>query len=484
MFAGSSSSSAQRPPQGTAPLLLLLLVPICAVALGIGITQLTDTQAFAVIGIIAAVSTVLFVTGRRVVDGTSLTFMERAIVGIVVIASFTATWNGVRVYDFFTLSDVALIASLFLVGPILVGQRTTTPVPVWLTIPAFVFLLIGFGGVAFAGYSGAGLVHTIRLVAAMTLAPLLIGFVGGRLRVTPLLVDAWIGSMVVSGLIATSDYMLGTDFGTSITSVVASSRSTGLATHSNHLAVTAVLTVPLCVARLSTARSVSARLLYAAATTVVMLAILTSGSRGGLVAGITGILLTPLFMPSALRARTTWRSAAVIAAAAVLAISFAPNNSFVAVQRTLDSLTLSSTSSSSAASAAESDRIRGDRRQVAVDEFNQSPLFGVGLDRSRSAHNIYLQLLASTGVIGLVAFLFYLGGLLQLGLRLRSHPLLPGTLRAIAAAAGVTALLFALLGLVENQIADRYLYFPCGFVLAVHLALRTGTDKHENELIS
>jgi hypothetical protein len=51
---------------------------------------------------------------------------------------------------------------------------------------------------------------------------------------------------------------------------------------------------------------------------------------------------------------------------------------------------------------------------------------------------------------------------------------------AIVAAAGASVIIWALLGLVENQLADRYLYVPTGLIVA-GLWYRTLTREEREE---
>jgi hypothetical protein len=53
---------------------------------------------------------------------------------------------------------------------------------------------------------------------------------------------------------------------------------------------------------------------------------------------------------------------------------------------------------------------------------------------------------------------------------------------AIVAAAGASVVVWALLGLVENQLADRYLYVPTGLIIA-GLWYRTLTEEEREENI-
>jgi hypothetical protein len=83
--------------------------------------------------------------------------------------------------------------------------------------------------------------------------------------------------------------------------------------------------------------------------------------------------------------------------------------------------------------------------------------------------------LASGGVVAFLAFLSFLLGSTASGLRLsrtRGDPKLPGLAGATASSMGA----WIIMGIAENQLYDRYLLVPCGFLLAVRLLL-TATQR-------
>lgn len=372
------------------------------------------------------------------------------------------TWNGVRAGGFLTLSDPLLVLAAAAAAPSMFaasGRRTALP-PAWILVPAGAFTAIGLVSVVFLGDSPASLAGLLRLVAAMTLVPFAVGVVGGQLGAVVLLVDLWVASAAVNSGVAISDYAFGTTFGETITGVASLGRSTGLTTHSNHLAFVMVFSIPLAIGRLATARGRPARLFFAIATGAVLMAVMTSGSRGGLVGAAIAIAITPFLMPAELRRRTlAWIAIAGSVALLVGTVTFR-DEALVALDRLIGS------STETASAVSESDQERARLRHEAIENFTRNPIFGSGIAHSRSAHNVYLQLLASTGMLGTLAFIAYLLGCYWLSRRVTRQRDLPVSVRAIAATAGASAVTWALLGMVENQFADRYLFVPGGLVVA------------------
>lgn len=390
-----------------------------------------------------------------------LTLTDQLAVVLLCGSMFTMTWNGVRFGGVFAISDLFLMTATIAAVPSMFRDdpgRIALP-PLWVIVPAGVLTSVGLISVIFLGDVAGSLIGMLRLVAAMVLVPFAVGVIGGQLGTIVLLVDLWIVSAVVSAGVAISDFAIGTTFGQTITHVASLGRSTGLTTHSNHLAFVMALTAPLAIGRLAVARTWTMRIVFGGALAAVMMAVMASGSRGGLVGAALAVSVTPFLMPHGLRKRTfSW--IALAGAAAVLAGSFVfADDALVA----LDRLTGKTTE---VASVSESDFIRAELRRQSIENFSNNPIAGSGLAHSRDAHNIFLQLLASTGVIGTLAFIAFLLGYFDLSRQLSRRRSLPTEVRVIAATAGVSAITWGALGMVENQLADRYLFVPCGFVIA------------------
>jgi O-antigen ligase len=96
--------------------------------------------------------------------------------------------------------------------------------------------------------------------------------------------------------------------------------------------------------------------------------------------------------------------------------------------------------------------------QQGVSDFLERPVDGIGLEAIAQAHNIYLQLLASGGLILTAGMLLYFGGVLRAGYAERNDPDPLGACLFIAVVVWLAA------GPFGNQIADRYLYFPVAMI--------------------
>ena len=109
----------------------------------------------------------------------------------------------------------------------------------------------------------------------------------------------------------------------------------------------------------------------------------------------------------------------------------------------------------------ESDRAREALRTQGLSDFWHRPLWGNGYNYLTRAHETHVQILASAGVLGAIAYVLYFGSALKGGWDIRRE--YPDLGTAVWISTGV----WLILGFMENQIADRYLYVPIGILVAL-----------------
>lgn len=480
MSADSAAINRGRSPFEAIPLavtaMILTVVSAVFVGLAVGAAVAGDVQPNRLlVAPVALIGAFAFLRSdvRALPARSTLTIFDRLAIGALGVSMFAMTWNGVRLGGSFAISDLFLLMATGCATPSIVLRRDRWRVllPFWVIIPALAFTLVGLVALLAFGDLPASLVGLVRLVVAMVLVPFTVGVIGGHLRCVVLLVDLWILSAIVNAAVAISDFTIHTTIGERITHIASAGRSTGLTTHSNHLAVVMVLTIPLVVGRLATAKTKTKQLIYTGALCATLMAIMSSGSRGGIGGAALAIGITPFLMPRELRGVTLkWLAFAGAIALIVGGIAFR-DTALVALDR------LTGSGATTVQDVGESDRERAGLRTEAIEQFFHNPVVGTGLAHSRDAHNIYLQLLASTGLVGFCAFVAYLVGYFRLSRRIERFKGLPLEIRAIAAMAGASAITWGLLGMVENQIADRYLYVQCGFVIACSWMAMAGTRE-------
>lgn len=389
--------------------------------------------------------------------------LDRVALVFLSLSMLFMTMNGVRAAGSMAVSDVFLILAFFAALPSLFYRDLRRPfmLPAWLTLPAGGLIFVGLISMIFFADSLVSLAGLLRMVAALLLVPLTIGMIGGTQRSIVWLVDLWIVSAMINAAVAIGDYTLHLGIGEHVTHVISAGRSTGLTTHSNHLGVAMCLTTPLVLGRMVAAKTRLQQVFFFGALGATGMAVVSTGSRGALVAYAVAVLIGTASLPAEVR-RTTAKVVVVTGAIVLLLVAT------IFRTQALDSVQRLTGGGDAQvqANVGESDRVRASVRDEGINQFVTHPFFGAGLVHARDAHLIYLQLAASSGLIGLGAFLaFFIGSVTASRRRIRA-PELPVEVRAVIAAAGSSVAVWAILGLVENQIADRYLYVPSGLVVA------------------
>jgi O-antigen ligase len=113
------------------------------------------------------------------------------------------------------------------------------------------------------------------------------------------------------------------------------------------------------------------------------------------------------------------------------------------------------------------------------DQFSDSlhialghPVTGVGFTVVADAHTLPLQFWETAGILGLLALILYTTGVLRAGRLLYRDRRLPRGSPELAGALSISYLIWLISGLLQNQIADRYIYMPVGLLLGLTLAAR------------
>lgn len=266
----------------------------------------------------------------------------------------------------------------------------------------------------------------------------------------------------VSSALAFADVALGTHL-----SVYSSSaRASGLSVHPNFLAETAALGVPLAL-WLATRPRLLARVVALPAIGLLALGTYATGSRGGSVAFALAVLATLFVLPPLRRALPLL----------MLVLGFAATVAFLAFPSVGDAL-LKALRLTSSSSVTGSDFVRSLVLHQATLDFQHSPVYGVGMQVSAEAQNVYLQTLAAGGLLLFGAYVLYLVFAASAAVRLvpnadLARPLLVGV--------GVTGIL----GFVENALTDRLAYVVPALIAALwsvrHPARRDGeAEEHSN----
>jgi O-antigen ligase len=396
-------------------------------------------------------------------------------VGLLVV---TITWNGIRLGGSTTATtgvsggafgDLTMALAFGAVIAHVVVQKLPLPLPRWLALAGLGFFFAGLLSMVFTP-SIAVMQHTVLAQANLaaqqgTLGPIGLPSNGGELLkyelallvipisvaavgVTPrrcrLLVDLWALGAIVNGAVAVLD-IAGIHLGPT---VAVGHRSAGLTIHPNYLALTGVLALPIPMLWFARSR----RWTIAGFIGLICLAggVFASGSRAGFVAGLIALVAATVAVPR-LRSNLTF----VLPLAGILLV-------FVLVFTKTGSQILHQLRLGGSSDTSGSNYQRSLVNSAAWAQIQARPLEGVGYGVLSGAHDIYLQLLDSGGVIALVSFLVFIGGLVASVFRALSGPL-----RDEAIVCGIAILAWLLNGIFDNQLADKYLYLVPALLVAI-----------------
>lgn len=379
---------------------------------------------------------------------------------LLLLAAGSSSANAIRIAGIATASDLLLLLALA-IGAL---SGFSPRLPAWARVSLWLLtlsLLASFVGVDDLGANFAPVASLVLAYFAWPIA-LAGAYRGGWCSAVSVL-NAWVAGIVLSAGVAVSDYLNLTHLGLSLTGLdFAGQRFSGLAVHPNHLALSCAMALPLVLARSATTARRRGRLLGVFVFSILGVGVLLAGGRAALVA-VGGMLLVLLTLTAG-RLRVVMVLVVALATFA-LVTRFLPAQDaqaahlFEALQRLSDS-------------QAGSDQGHLDLGVAAWQTFLQNPLFGSGLRELNSAHDIYLQVLSSLGLLGAVALLVFVGGAIESAWRLyRTSGLFLGP-SAVVGAIFPSAVVWLATGLFQNQIDDRYILVPIATGIVVRATSR------------
>lgn len=390
----------------------------------------------------------------------SLTTLTRLGLGLLSAAALTSPWSGLRFVGLQSV-DVLLVLSLvaFTAGG---GLRLTVPAWVWAGAAAVaaVTVLQQFGDPATTALDVGRVSDASDLgaaaqwvVALLVLPALIVSASYARRTAVRSVAMWWAAGCTVSAAVALSDYVGVTSIGSALGYVGSSqSRQTGLTTQPNNVGVAAVLALPLLAFAFSVGKR---RLMIAIAMAACIGGVYASGSRGALGALAVLVVLAIASAP-AVRRRIALFAPSLLLAAAVG--SWALETGRAAPLLTVFRLY----GQQEQAFAAQSDATRSDLAVRALQDFSDQPFIGAGMRFIVEAHSVPLQLLSSGGLVLLIGFGIYIAGALNAAWRMRRTD-------AFGLAVALSLVSWMVLGLVANQLTDRYLYVTVGAAAALAL---------------
>ncbi|MGA7434550.1 MAG: O-antigen ligase family protein [Solirubrobacterales bacterium] len=322
----------------------------------------------------------------------------------------------------------------------------------------------------------------VKLLGALIVIPLVVAIVVDSWKAVGMLINAWLAGVTVSCAVALSDAYLGTglqlglafdqEMSRGFIELLDPARHFGLTVHPNALTLTAMLSIPLLLAKMTDPRRL---MIFFPVLLLLLLGIVLSGSRIGVVGFALGLVLTLAVNPEFRKTVFTWdpRVALTLVVGflvSMLLLFVVPLHSFSLDEtQKNDGPAGVSRVSPDDSTAQESDALRRQYFEDSVEYIKERPLVGYGFQWSEASHNIYLQMPLAGGILALVGFLTVMLGYLRQGWVLRDR--VPAPVRGICLALGISVAVYLVTGVLGNGVLSRYLYLAPALLLSITLML-------------
>jgi hypothetical protein len=466
----SSQLRGQRTSTAVILALTVLVEIFCLTHGTLGVVLIIALVVLAIIGIVLRMS------------------LERAAMWSAYLAAFTLCWNGWYVGPA-RPGDVLVLISLMLFVATM-GRSEFPRIPVWIVQLAVVIALLAVIHILFPdsanylnsrtvlGGNGQPTTSTrttslaltnigvaFKFIVGVAAIPVMFGFAALRDRrsISKLAIAFAVGS-AVSGWVAileklgfpTLDRLL------LHIAVPGAPRQLGLSYHPNFLAAGLVIAVPIGVWLLVERQRIAKW--YGWFTVLgCLLGTYASGSRGGTVTIVFAVGVSFLLIP---RTRRFVLPAIGVALTAALA-------TYVAFPAFGHKILVATRLIGGAATTQGSNLARDLLAQQGWEDFHHSPFVGVGLQVSSEAQNVYVQALASGGLLLMTGLGFYL-----LFAAITSWSLIPRS--PLAAALCASVLSAAVLDIFEADLTDRFYYVPIAAIVGLGILMRDPMLTHED----
>lgn len=397
--------------------------------------------------------------------------MKKVALGSALACAFTLTWNGWFVGPL-RPGDALILLTILLILIVNPNDGFRTP-PWWLKQLPLAIILVALLAIAFppdpvylanrlvlnaqgqltvdtkGSFAMANIGVAFKYIVAVFAIPMaFIGAVRIDKRAAHWLGMAFAAGAALSGWAATLDHF-GTDLGRYITHVPnVGSRQLGFTTHPNFLAAGMVIAIPYAFwLAASTVRREKVLGFICLVGTVG--GVYASGSRGGAVCAVGVVALCILVHPRT-RVHSGTYAVAGVAVLLLLAVVFPSAGAEI----------LKVTRLASNANTSGSDTVRQLVGDQGIRDWHYSPIKGIGLQAYFDASEVYLQELASGGLILFVAMQVYMCGGIYTAWRYLKRD-------NLAMACGCALIGALALNLFEADLTDRFYYVPAAILLAL-----------------
>jgi O-Antigen ligase len=396
----------------------------------------------------------------------------------LLLAAFTSTWGGARYLPAGQIGDIFLSLALGLIIVLVIfgNLRFTTPFWMWIA-PMAVLLCLAIRLLDPIPWNEIILRYTAPpyapnnfpkaafwLIALIMVPLVVIGCTAFERRTPRMVIGAFTAGVCVSAAVGLSDLLGFTHVAVTLgANNAAAVRQPGLTNHPVMLGLTCVLAVPFTLYFMF---RTSHRWIPAIALLLLFGGALASGSRGSQVAAVLACVVSLAVAPN--KRDGSFRFAILtIGGSGLVLLAFAQ----LFVGDILGELFRFSESTNTD----ESDVTRSRLAETAIQDFLHHPVAGLGLKWIVQAHSLPLQLLSAGGIILFVAVVSYWICILVSALRLAREG------HTLARYLFVSVFSWLALGVIENQLTDRLLYYSIGCIAALTSVYLGDRNVHDDE---
>jgi O-antigen ligase len=376
--------------------------------------------------------------------------LERTATALLVAGALFAPLNDVRPVaglSIMTMADALLVAGFGLLTPVLLNRKLIMPgsfVLGWaLLLPAALVASVLASDVA------TSFNHLARLLAAALVLPAALLWWRPDRRVISRLAAAYLVGAAVSVIAAVVEGPIDDE-----------NRYDGLTTHPNFLGHTAVIAIALTPFVTSQISALSRWFCYALAL-LCGYGVWISGSRAALVGLAVLAVLYPLLERSLL-------AAGGLVLGLAMTLLFWDQILGARGGNALGRLLGTTTSETS------NEQRRG-TLSAELERFLAEPLTGHGFENALAAHNIYLQIAVSAGIIGLLGFLLVLWTLIS--------PLFTAR-RSALWRLGYVGIAYLVIGVLDKSLWDRFIWVGLALALLALVAERDSSAPRLSAALS
>ncbi|MGB0120595.1 MAG: O-antigen ligase family protein [Solirubrobacterales bacterium] len=415
---------------------------------------------------------------------------------ILAAAFFFMPLNALRLTSGLAYGDIFAVLALGIAALMLLTKARPLPkIPVWLWAGGSILMLsmlivlvfppdsveaLNISFPDFVNETSAG--TAVKLLGALIVIPLVVAIIVDSWKAVGLLVNAWLAGVAVSCAVAMSDAYLGTglqlalaydqEMSRGFIELLDPARHFGLTVHPNALTLTAMLSIPLLLAKMTDARRL---MIFFPVLLLLLFGIVLSGSRIGVVGFGLGLLLTLAVNTEFRKTVFTWDPRVALTLVTGLLVSLV-----LLFAVPLQSFSLDETQENDGpagvsrvnpddSTAQESDALRRQYFEDSVKYIKDRPLVGYGFQWSEASHNIYLQMPLAGGVLALIGFLTVMLGYMKQGWVLRDR--VPAPMKGICLALGISVAVYLVTGVLGNGVLSRYLYLAPALLLSITLMI-------------